>query len=296
MSNTTLGHPGSSRNQVPDVVYHYTTGAGLLGILSGKQLWQGDVEFMNDAEELVYPRNAVISKLRERAETIWPEGGGEDPGEPAWARAATIQRITTMLDRTFDATDATYHAYAACFCEDPDLLSQWRGYGGEGGYAVGIRTRALIEIARDQEILGDDLPGAFTKVSYGLEQADSAITSLTNQLVPEASAHWPNLAYHELMWTVLPLVASVKHPSFAEEHEWRLITLRWRLPEGLRFRNTQIGFVPYRTLQLPDDSFTDIMIGPCHHPAVHRGAVLQLLETTGLSNVNVRNSASPLRM
>jgi hypothetical protein len=42
--------------EVPDVVYHYTNAAGLLGVLSTQQLWMTDTDFLNDAEELAYAR------------------------------------------------------------------------------------------------------------------------------------------------------------------------------------------------------------------------------------------------
>lgn len=30
------------------------------------------------------------------------------------------------------------NSYAFCFCKQPDLLSQWRGYSAGGGYAIGF--------------------------------------------------------------------------------------------------------------------------------------------------------------
>ena len=49
------------------------------------------------------------------------------------------------------------HLYAFCFCEDGDLLSQWRGYGVLGrGYAVGFggqRIRNLLQPAEGQYLI-----------------------------------------------------------------------------------------------------------------------------------------------
>jgi len=37
-----------------------------------------------------------------------------------------------------------YQFYACCFCEDPDILSQWRTYANRGGgYAIGFDTEDL---------------------------------------------------------------------------------------------------------------------------------------------------------
>jgi hypothetical protein len=38
--------------------------------------------------------------------------------------------------------------FAACFCQDGDLLSQWRGYSGAGqGYAIAFNSQFLTHLA-----------------------------------------------------------------------------------------------------------------------------------------------------
>ena len=46
--------------------------------------------------------------------------------------------------------------FAVCFCENGDLLSQWRGYaGGKYGYSIGFDSDALMQIAdRNEFTLG----------------------------------------------------------------------------------------------------------------------------------------------
>ena len=39
---------------IPDVLYHYTTQAGLLGIIQSKQIWATSVLFLNDTTEINY--------------------------------------------------------------------------------------------------------------------------------------------------------------------------------------------------------------------------------------------------
>ncbi|MCT4574068.1 DUF2971 domain-containing protein, partial [Bacillus thuringiensis] len=36
-------------------------------------------------------------------------------------------------------------SYVVSFCGDGDLLSQWRGYSGSGGFAIGFDAAALME-------------------------------------------------------------------------------------------------------------------------------------------------------
>jgi hypothetical protein len=277
----------------PEIIYHYTNSAGLLGILSGGQLWLGDVEFMNDAEELLYGRAAVVADLEAKAESLWP-ANVEDPDQSAeWCRASIIRLIVNFLTRVNLARNFTYHVYASCFCEDPDLLSQWRGYAGEGGYAVGFRADALAQIVglRDDNIFS----GQLARVRYGLDAARTAINELVDNTAPYAQGHWPTAAYHQFMQIVLPVVATIKHPSFAEEKEWRILQFSWGLAQDVAFRSSRTSILPYRCVELPEGAIASVMIGPGYHPDVRKAGVLQLLDRLGLQEVDVRASASPLR-
>lgn len=50
-------------------------------------------------------------------------------------------------------------AYAVCFCDNGDPLSQWRGYGVDGGYALGFDRERLRAAEPFNEYDGD----VFTK-------------------------------------------------------------------------------------------------------------------------------------
>jgi len=108
----------------PEIVYHYTNAAGLLGILSNNEIWLGDVEFMNDAQELKYARTAVVAQLKAKADSLWPSGKEDSEQSVEWNRAEIIKMVTGFLNReTNEFAIHGYHVYAACFCERPDLLS-----------------------------------------------------------------------------------------------------------------------------------------------------------------------------
>ena len=112
----------------PDTLYHYTSAAGLHGILSHKNLWASNVLFMNDASEVVYGRQVVARMLGPRRDKI-PICG-----------AFTGDRLFGLGE--------SWNIYVACFCENSDLLSQWRGYGVEGGgYCMGMNRNRLNTLA-----------------------------------------------------------------------------------------------------------------------------------------------------
>jgi len=49
----------------PDVLYHYTTPAGVLGIIESGSIYLSDALFLNDQSELLYGRELVAEALRE---------------------------------------------------------------------------------------------------------------------------------------------------------------------------------------------------------------------------------------
>ncbi len=110
---------------LPETVYHYTSASGLYGIVSSGTLWGSNYSYLNDTSEITYGRELVHEVVHERVEA---------------EESSFLNRIYDRLASTpLEATDF----YLTCFCQTPDRLSQWRGYGGQSGrYCIGL-TAAL---------------------------------------------------------------------------------------------------------------------------------------------------------
>jgi len=54
----------------PDIIFHYTSLEGLLGIIKSKSIWATNVFYLNDASELNYSRKLFIDQLRKYQEEI----------------------------------------------------------------------------------------------------------------------------------------------------------------------------------------------------------------------------------
>jgi len=271
----------------PEFVYHYTNASGLLGIISAGSLWMTDIEFVNDAEELAYARASVLDELQVRAYEIAPPDEASADG----LRAETLRSIAEELKQSPQAHPSrTYHVYAACFCQDGDLLSQWRAYGGDGGYAIGFRTSSLREASTALDSVH------FEKVIYGLDDAGPYLDAML-EAVAQGVAGFPGASGNiRLMTRVLPTVATIKHPTFAEEQEWRLLSTSWGASEALSFRPGSVGLVPYVEVSLPDNAVAHVIVGPGRYPKVRISGVAQLLERHGMGGVEVVGSTSPLRL
>jgi hypothetical protein len=102
----------------PRELFHYTSPEGLIGIVTSRSLWASDMLSLNDASEAAYPYKLIADVL---------------DTHPGVAEEHRHRFMTQLTDYTFPL----YTPFVACFCEDGDLLSQWRAYGSGGeGFAA----------------------------------------------------------------------------------------------------------------------------------------------------------------
>ena len=251
------------------VLYHYTSAPGFLGILERRCLFASDVWFLNDASEVRYAQTRMAERVRQYL----------GPDQP-WLQA--------LLDVSEAKPGWLDDVFVASFCEEPDLLSQWRGYAA-GGFAIGFAADGLAA-------LGDGAGAPrLVQVDYGVESGRRRLRGLFEQLADGGS--YSAEERERLARTVLlPEMARVKEPSFSEEKEWRLLVVEGR-PERILFRAGAAGVVPYVEIALPEPSpVREIVIGPAADQQLHRRGVEQLLARRGYHGVEVRESTSSLRL
>ncbi len=149
-------------------LYHYTTMKGVFGIIRTNTLWATHCKFLNDYSEIVLARDKLIVALKPSILASYQTLVSEDnnAGKAIAAHggvnknidhdAETIVRILYNMTRD--------EIYIASFCgEHTDqyinahgLLSQWRGYGRDGGVALVFRTRELEELLRKEAEVCDN--------------------------------------------------------------------------------------------------------------------------------------------
>jgi hypothetical protein len=266
----------------PERIYHYTDSSGVLGILSNAELRLSDLMFMNDSQELLYARDHIGAAIRRRADELWPDTDYQDR-TPDENRASILRGVASYLDIDHDSAGRQYHCYAACFCSEPDLLSQWRGYAAGGGFTIAFKTSELLNIEE----------AGLVKVTYG--GTTEEIERVVEGLAPHAKGHSGVASWHQFTTSILPLVATIKHPSFSEEQEWRLIHATWGTAGGLQFRAGRLGLIPYIVRRFPPSAVAEVMVGPGPHSDARREGIRQLLDQRGFEGVSVTRSASTLR-
>ena len=93
-------------------IYHYTDLNGLKGIIESGSLWATHFSFLNDSNELTHGMNCLENALQYLRDDFNPK---------------TLKFIEQAL--THFRMHRAAHVYNLSFCLEPDLLSQWRGFG-----------------------------------------------------------------------------------------------------------------------------------------------------------------------
>ncbi len=202
-----LASRGAYELAPPEHLFHYTDLDGVEGILSSKSLWMSKFTASNDISEITLAISHFQSFVASRVSAL-QEAEGE-----------FLQEAAAQLDG-FRRTNIC----VASFCEQPDLLSQWRSYGNDGrGIALGFDTRTLLDLAQrnslrlwrcvyDQALhvrISNDL---VTMLLESFRAARPATSAQRHALIGQFNA------------TFLLVAPVIKDHRFAEEQEWRLIS------------------------------------------------------------------------
>jgi len=114
---------------MPDYLYHYTTGGGLIGIFESNKIWASNVLYMNDRSEIFLGLELALTILGAKKEQ---------------ASQPETREFLSGMEAILSPTKWLFDFYVACFCAKDDLLSQWRGYAGMGnGYSLAVFPEEL---------------------------------------------------------------------------------------------------------------------------------------------------------
>jgi hypothetical protein len=230
----------TKRSPKDGVLYHYTTPDGLKGIVENEELWATSAYYLNDSAEVLYGYRLLhfaLDKWLKRAAA--PEGsiarGLVESFLHYFGSDALERRVITPI-------------YLVCFCEEGNLLSQWRAYGSSGGYSIGFKvppegivhglvpeprvytarcvgvkydrdeqTRCVLEILDAVLPIIDeqDIAGAVRKVDPLSPLGLSGLSTIIREMLLEEAIGF-------------------KDAAFAEEKEWRFVVRsRELLKQGL---------------------------------------------------------------
>jgi hypothetical protein len=279
-------------DEVPKkLLYHYTDQNGLLGIIRSKEIWATHHQYLNDTQEFLYAKELVRSELEGR---ISRATDGDRP---------LLEVMSSALN---GPGNEDVNLFVASFSEEPDSLPQWRAYGGSAsGFATGFQCERLV------------LPEGFVLAPCIYDQAKQlqivdAIVSEVLDRKPETLIPQENVVRVMLLFALHAFALILKHPKFAEEREWRIVSRvmmdnapAFPIEDATRldFRVGKSMLIPYRCVSLKsgDESFLlkRVVVGPNPNPQQARRSVRTLLNSKlnreESSSIEIQSSDIPYR-
>ena len=234
------------------LVYHYTSRAGLEGILTTQTLFATHYRYLNDTSEIQHMRKALIGNLQHVIKSWIRERSTGDErqrnflirqgGEHIFAYKEATKIVDTFYSVTFGGGRVKQpfaDPFITSFCAHSDdedyerengLLSQWRGYTEireNGGFAIVLDTERLSElVSREREfyhlsalsfgevVYDGDIEGFHREFGELLEKLEDSFDQIFSGGPKDFSGHFNAFVNG---------VSRFKHRAFREEREFRII-------------------------------------------------------------------------
>jgi hypothetical protein len=300
------------------LLHHYTTADGLKGIIENNELWATSAYFLNDSAEITYGCGLLKEVLDD-----WLAKNPRPEDSVTLGLARGLRRFfgEDLLNRNMIRP-----IYLACFCEDDNLLSQWRAYGQSGGYSLGFTVPPNVVFAgQGFKPEPNTYTSKWAKVEYDRnEQTKTCRTILDSILAifddPDTARAAATVADHPLVGSdkmfraiadiLLEEIVSFKNEAFNVEKEWRVVVRQRELtkqgtddggktPIPVHFRTSHGMVVPYVKL-LPTDLAKKLPIacvrtGPTFDKTTAGMGVYMMLEKNGFPHLQVQGSEISVR-
>ncbi len=263
-------------------LYHYTSLSGAMGIIEQGSLRTTEAQFFSDAAEITHTVNLLRAGIRRSQVPLLPTLEGE------------------LLRRLSERLIGGHLRFIASFTANGNLLSQWRSYCPPAkGVSLGFDAAKIIALAKRQSYqIGKCVYDAkiqnriATTILKQIQQL-SKISVSSKDLEKDYDGSRYTHVFEEVADDILRIAAILKHPSFHEEEEWRIISpvIPSNRKAPIEYREGPSSLVPYMNFQLPEtpDGHLDIehvILGPT--PDMRNSM-------NSLSNYLLRKAASPRR-
>ena len=297
---------------------HYTSAENAAKILNSNHFWMRSVRCMNDFREADHGHELLVrlfNKNSEHAQVL-----GEN---------SISHRFCTVVNECFPGSaeeafkkfndswpEIRSNTYIMCLSEHGrkfdrqfGRLSMWRAYAQTNGVAL------IFKMPNDYDAM--PLRVVLNPVGYFTEQELSMQLHKTIDRISENNGYLkllPKDLFVEIIYrTLITTAVSLKHPTFSEEREWRLIYMpNIETSTHVQLETETISGVPQIVAKLPlanrpddhiynvefKDLFERVLIGPTHYPDAVRASLEIQLTKSGITQVPSRivDTLIPLRI
>ena len=272
----------------PELLWHYTSAEGLLGILTDNKIRFSDAKYLNDRVEVDYGIRIFHECIESYKET-----------KPS-VEHNHFDLLRTLVDDFF----RNFSVLVFSMCDDGNLLNQWRDYGRDiVPYSIGFDGRSIshlenmnfqnytFKIIYDSKIQYEIM----WKIMDGIYDKAIEIPDMENLTEDNASQYRMSAALQ-----VVSMILRFKHFSFAAEREYRLVSFfnQADIPKA-KFKTSNLGVVPYYEWFSPEGNqrfpIDTIVVGPSTESDISNGALRLFLKEVGYSDVKTDFSIIPIR-
>ncbi len=223
-----------------ETLYHYTTFKGLLGIIDKRALWASDIRYMNDSAELKHTADLIQFEITRRI----------------MKGHAKPNLLSQFLDWVTHRITNGRMLFGSSFRAHGNLLSQWRGYSKVGkGVSIGFNPDYILKCAGAQSFqIGKCIYSPASQRKLIREVIDGVERLAEDHKQQELQTY--RRIFEQIESDLLRIAAILKHPSFQEEDEWRLVSpaVTDYVKSPVLFREGRSMLVPYVEFQLlPED-------------------------------------------
>jgi DUF2971 family protein len=228
-----------------NTLFHYTTIAGLKGIIESQTLHATHYKFLNDSTEIISlaPKieDLVAPAVREAFERLAQNPANRAKMDARGGIDAIVAHdikavVRALYEVTYEKRTPFRHSepYILSFCGHVEpyemengLLSQWRAYGRETGYAIAFDTKRLCDALR-----ADNAAHFYSACDLGtvvyeddaekFESEFSKLISGFREMAPKIFGD-PSASLGRLFKPFLSSAPRYKHRGFSEEQEVRAV-------------------------------------------------------------------------
>lgn len=266
-----------------ELLYHYTSQDGLLGIIGNGAIWASNIHYLNDSKEFIHAIDEVKAMIWHRKKDLNNEALG-----------GLYENIETRLEGV-----ARIHIFVVSLTERGDQLSQWRGYCPNGaGYSIGFSKSAIEQLSRRQGF-------TFKPCIYDWQQQrkllDSPLRRAENVVSSTSgSSDAIDAAVNQFLEEFIQIAPLLKHRAFSEEQEWRLVSglvlstdARWKTRAG---KSTLVPYIEF-SLVCEDGSIPvrNVIVGPGPDKDLALNALPTFLTRNRVTKWSVTPSQVPYR-
>jgi Protein of unknown function (DUF2971) len=257
---------GVRHNKYPHHLWHYTSIAGVKGLLSEGKLWFSNAAFLNDSTELSYAIDVEEEVIKQRIEN--------KNTEPLVRKSLEYFLAKIKRGREYrQEFGFTNPSFVACFCKEGDSLHLWRAYTGNGrGYSIGFLPNVILSKLKPILIKEILVPSSENEGTRKVRRPTRLYKPALREIIYEETEQKKLLnnvldSFSQIVvdnksdfqWDALPAnfiwnlhsifneyLSCFKHPAFKEEREWRFIYSPDFLSEPETHDSFDRGEIEYR--------------------------------------------------